>query len=174
MKVDGGMPVVELASTASGGAQAVEIGEHLALDLDPLGRALLHVGGANQRLAEILCLPDAAQHRARILEQAARHQVAQPRRDAVLRPRQRTRIGVVQHDVVARPAEHDRPGLADQPGPHQRNLLPHLRHHTSPEPVPPDRQHSRSAATRQALARGQAISHARRARRVWCGARQYD
>jgi drug/metabolite transporter (DMT)-like permease len=46
---------------------------------------------------------------------------------------------VVQHDVVPRPAEHDRPGLADQPGADQRDLLaaafPRARHHASPERV---------------------------------------
>ena len=68
----------------------------------------------------------------RIVHQPEATQIIEPCRDAVARPLQGAGLGVVQHDVVARPAEHDRPGLADQPGADQGNLLLHVRHDASP------------------------------------------
>ena len=123
MKADAGMPEVELARIASGRRQAVELAVDLALRLDPLGRALLDVGGAVERLGEPGGVADPPEHRLGIVHQGEAGEILEPRRERIARPLQGGGLGVVQHDLVAGPAEHDRPGLTDQAAPHQRDLL---------------------------------------------------
>jgi hypothetical protein len=103
--------------------QPVELGEHLALDLDPLGRALLDVVGARQRLAERAGVAHPAAHRRGVVDQAEAREVVEPRCDVAARLLERRRLGVEQRHLVAGAAEHDRPGLADQAAAHQRDPL---------------------------------------------------
>ena len=93
--------------------QAVELAEHLALDLDPLGRALLHVGGAVQRLGEPDDVADAAGDGVRVARPGrGRRDPAGARRCASRACFRARGLGVVQHDVVAgaRRTRSPRPG----------------------------------------------------------------
>ena len=101
--------------------ETIELGVHLALDLDPLRHALLDVGGAGERLGEPGGVADPPEHRMRILDQPEAGEIGEPRRDGIARRLERRRLGIVQHDLVAGPAEHDRPGLTDQAAADQRD-----------------------------------------------------
>ena len=99
-----------------GRSAEVELGEHLALHLDTLGRALLHMRGIGEGRAEIGRDRNAREERSQILvvEQAVRGELRDGEADEGERLLRRIGRPVMKRNLVPGSREGDRPGTPDQ------------------------------------------------------------
>jgi hypothetical protein len=96
--------------------ETVELGEDLALHLDALGRALLHMRGAGKRRAEIGRNGDARQHGLRRVsaQKPVRRELRQHLADEIEGLARGFGDLVEERDLMPGPREGDRPGAPDE------------------------------------------------------------
>ena len=106
---------VDEARIASGAASAIELGEHRALGLQRLGRVLLHVACAIERIGQACCRAHAGGGAFGVLHEAVLGKFVEPLGHQAAAPVSAT-PSTASYSATSQPprAKHHGPGAADQ------------------------------------------------------------